>query len=268
MVMLIDQTSTTGGAMADDGVLAGKVAIVTGGGGGFGETYSRCLGEAGAAVVMTDIAEDRVQATAEELDGEGLRVHPVAADVTDPDQVKGIVEAAVDTFGGVDILVNNAGLMAEIPMDVPLAELSLDWWERVLKVNLTGPFLCIQAVVPEMRKRGGGRIVNQSSGGAFGPSHVYGVSKLGLVSLTVHFARELAPFKITVNAIAPGFTTTEAGLRSTPKEMVPILNQLAPLKGQGAPEDVNGALLLLTTPAGEWITGQTLNVDGGWIIRI
>lgn len=254
--------------MAGDGVLAGKVAIVTGAGGGFGETYSRCLGETGASVVMTDIAADRVATTAARLTAEGLDVVPVTADVTDPDQVKGTVEAAVEAFGGVDILVNNAGLMAEIPMDVPLSKLSLDWWDRVLRVNLTGPFLCIQAVVPEMRRRGGGKIVNQSSGGAFGPSHVYGVSKLGLVSLTVHMARELAPYKINVNAIAPGFTTTEAGLRSTPEEMVPILEQLAPLKGRSAPEDVNGALLLLTTPAGDWITGQTLNVDGGWIMRI
>ena len=248
-------------------VLDGKVAIVTGAGGGFGESYSRCLGNAGASVVMTDVAEDRVKEVAARLEGEGLEVLPVAADVTEPDQVHAMVAAGVERFGGVDILVNNAGLMAEIPMDVPLSKLSLEWWERVLRVNLTGPFLCIQAVVPEMRKRGSGRIVNQSSGGAFQGSHVYGVSKLGLVSLTVHMARELAPFKINVNAIAPGFTNTEAALRSIPEGMESMVDQIAPL-GRGTAEDVNGALLLLTTPAGEWITGQTLNVDGGWIMRI
>jgi len=253
---------------SSDRVLDGKVAIVTGAGGGFGESYSRCLADAGAAVVMSDINADHVNTTAERLAADDLQVIPVAADVTDPDQVQAMVQAGVDTFGGVDILVNNAGLMAEIPMDVPLAKLSLDWWERVLRVNLTGPFLCIQAVVPEMKRRGGGRIVNQSSGGAFGPSHVYGVSKLGLVSLTVTMAQELAPFKITVNAIAPGFTNTEAALRSLPAGMESMLDQLAPLKGRGTPEDVHGALLLLTTPSGDWITGQTLNVDGGWVMRI
>jgi NAD(P)-dependent dehydrogenase (short-subunit alcohol dehydrogenase family) len=248
-------------------VLDGKVAIVTGAGGGVGESYSRCLGNAGASVVMTDVAEDRVKEVAARLEGEGLEVLPVAADVTEPDQVDAMVAAGIERFGGIDILVNNAGLMAEIPMDVPLSKLSLEWWERVLRVNLTGPFLCIQAVVPAMKMRGGGRIVNQSSGGAFQGSHVYGVSKLGLVSLTVHMARELAPFKINVNAIAPGFTNTEAALRSIPEGMESMVDQIAPL-GSGTAEDVNGALLLLTTPAGEWITGQTLNVDGGWIMRI
>jgi NAD(P)-dependent dehydrogenase (short-subunit alcohol dehydrogenase family) len=127
--------------------------------------------------------------------------------------------------------------------------------------------LCIQAVVPEMKKRDGGRIVNQSSGGAFGPSGVYGVSKLGLVSLTVTMAHELARFKITVNAIAPGFTNTEAALRSLPEGMEDMADQIAPLGG-GTPQDVHGALLLLTTAAGAWMTGQTLNVDGGWVMRI
>jgi NAD(P)-dependent dehydrogenase (short-subunit alcohol dehydrogenase family) len=177
------------------------------------------------------------------------------------------VQSGVDAFGGIDILVNNAGLMSEIPMDVPFSELDLEWWDRVLAVNLTGPFLGIQAVVPEMKRRGGGRIVNQSSGGAFGPSGVYGVSKLGLVSLTVSMAHELARHEITVNAIAPGFTKTPAALRSLPKGMEDMADQVSPLGG-GTPEDVNGALLLLTTPAGRWITGQTLNVDGGWVMRI
>ena len=248
-------------------VLDGKVAIVTGAGGGFGESYSRCLPEAGASVAMVDVAGDRAAAAAARLAADGLAVVPATVDVTDPDAVHAMVATTVDAFGGVDILVNNAALMAEIPYDIPLAKLSLDWWNRVLAVNLTGPFLCIQAVVPAMRARGGGRIVNQSSGGAFGPSHVYGVSKLGLVSLTVAMATELAPFGITVNALAPGFTSTEAGMRSMPEEMTPVIQQLAPL-GRGAPDDVHGALLLLASPNGTWITGQTLNVDGGWVMRI
>ena len=253
--------------MAEAGALDGKVAIVTGAGGGFGESYTRCLTGAGASVVMSDINAANVEAAAARLDADGAAVLPVISDVTDPASWTALVKAGVDAFGGIDILVNNAGLMSEIPMDVPLAELSLDWWDRVLRVNLTGPFLGIQAVVPEMKKRGAGRIVNQSSGGAFGPSQVYGVSKLGLVSLTVSMAHELARFKITVNAIAPGFTSTPAALRSLPEGLEDMADKIAPLGG-GTPEDVHGALLLLTSDTGRWITGQTLNVDGGWVMRI
>jgi NAD(P)-dependent dehydrogenase (short-subunit alcohol dehydrogenase family) len=249
------------------GALDGKVAVVTGAGGGFGESYSACLAGEGAAVVMSDIGADALEAAARRVGANGATVLPVVADVTDPASWAALVERATSELGGVDILVNNAGLMSEIPMDVPLSRLDLDWWERVLEVNLTGPFLGIQAVVPEMKKRGGGRIVNQSSGGAFGPSGVYGVSKLGLVSLTVSMAHELARANITVNAIAPGFTNTPAALRSLPAGMEDMADSIAPLGG-GTPEDVHGALLLLTTPAGRWITGQTLNVDGGWVMRI
>ncbi|MBM3671372.1 MAG: SDR family oxidoreductase [Actinobacteria bacterium] len=253
--------------MAEARPLDGKVAIVTGAGGGFGESYTRCLTGAGASVVMSDINAENVEAAATRLVGDGVNVLPVTADVTDPASWASVVKSGVDAFGGIDILVNNAGLMSEIPMDVPFSKLDLEWWDRVLAVNLTGPFLGIQAVVPEMKKRGGGRIVNQSSGGAFGPSGVYGVSKLGLVSLTVSMAHELARHKITVNAIAPGFTNTPAAQRSLPEGMEGMAEQIAPLGG-GTPEDANGALLLLTTDAGRWITGQTLNVDGGWVMRI
>jgi NAD(P)-dependent dehydrogenase (short-subunit alcohol dehydrogenase family) len=249
------------------GGLDGKVAIVTGAGGGFGESYTRCLTAEGAAVVMSDIQTEHVEEAAARIAADGGSVVPVTADVTDPDSWAEVVRAGTERFGGIDILVNNAGLMSEIPMDIPFAKLPLEWWDRVLCVNLTGPFLGIQAVVPEMKQRGGGRIVNQSSGGAFGPSGVYGVSKLGLVSLTVSMAHELARFKITVNAIAPGFTNTPAALRSLPEGMEDMAEQIAPLGG-GTADDVHGALLLLTGDAGRWITGQTLNVDGGWVMRI
>ena len=150
----------------------------------------------------------------------------------------------------------------------PLAELPIDFWDKVLRINLTGSLICVQAVLPSMKGRGSGKIINQTSGGAFGPSGVYGVSKLGLVSLTVSLARELAPNKINVNAIAPGFVRTEAGIKSTPEAMTAMVEQMVPLKGFGETDDVVGALLYLASSASDWVTGQTLNVDGGWIMRI
>jgi NAD(P)-dependent dehydrogenase (short-subunit alcohol dehydrogenase family) len=170
-------------------------------------------------------------------------------------------------LGGIDILVNNAAMMAEIPQG-PLTELPLEFWDRVLRVNLTGALICIRAALPEMRRRGRGKIINQSSGGAFTPAGVYGVSKLALVSLTVTLARELAPDRINVNAIAPGFVETDAMLRCSPPEVTAFIRQTVPLKGVGQPDDLLGALLFLASPASDWVTGQTLNVDGGWIMRI
>jgi NAD(P)-dependent dehydrogenase (short-subunit alcohol dehydrogenase family) len=157
-------------------------------------------------------------------------------------------------------MVNNAALMAEIPQ-LPVTDLPLDVWQRVLAVNVTGPLLCVRAVLPEMKRRGGGKIINQSSGGAFMAAGVYGVSKLALVSLTVTLARDLAPFKVNVNAIAPGFVETDAMLRCSPPEVTAFIRQTVPLKGVGQPTDLIGALLFLASSASDWVTGQTLNVD-------
>ena len=246
----------------------GKVAIVTGAAGGFGVAYSRALAEAGAHVVLADIDEQGAKAAAKDLEADGLICIGVRADVSNEDSAREMAAVAIERFGGIDILVNNAALMSEIPLGQPLAELSIDFWDKVLRINLTGSLICIQAVLPSMKGRGSGKIINQSSGGAFGPSGVYGVSKLGLVSLTVSLARELAPFKINVNAIAPGFVNTAAGVRATPEAMQPMVEQMVPLKGFGETDDVIGALLYLASSASDWVTGQTLNVDGGWVMRI
>jgi NAD(P)-dependent dehydrogenase (short-subunit alcohol dehydrogenase family) len=250
-------------------VLEGKVAIVTGAAGNIGEAYARALAEAGASVVVADIEAERVQAVAERLTADGRRALATTVDITDEDSAKAMVKTATDAFGGVDILVNNAALMMQIPR-VPLAEFPIDWWDRVMKVNVGGALICTQAVVPSMIERGGGRIVNQSSAGAFYNWAPYGVSKLAIVGLTYGLARELGQHNITVNAIAPGTVRTEAVVDSVGADS-PWWEQrakLAALDRVGTADDLCGALLFLTSQASEWFSGQCLNVDGGWIARL
>jgi NAD(P)-dependent dehydrogenase (short-subunit alcohol dehydrogenase family) len=248
----------------------GKVAIVTGGGGGVGGVFLRALSDAGASVVVADVDEGRARAVAEGLEGDGRAALAVPFDQADPDSIGALVAQTVDRFGGIDILVNNAALMAGIPRS-SLLDLPIDWWERVLRVNLTGVLMCVQAVAPKMVERGGGRIINISSGGAFArPGNAYTISKLGVAGITIGLARELAPMKINVNAIAPGAVDTEAGFRAAPEgsESRAYLSSAAVLGPSGPPEGLVGALMLLASAAGEWITGQTLHVDGGWIMQI
>src|SRR5581483_1129151 len=184
-------------------VLDGKVAIITGGGGGIGSVFGRELALRGASVVLADLNEDAATTRAADLAAKGLAVMGARLDATEPSSAAAVVDAAVRAYGGVDILVNCAALMAEIPFS-PLSRFPLDWWDRVMAVNVKGPLVCAQAAVPAMRARGGGRIVSISSAGAFSRGGVYGVSKYALVSLTANLAAELGADGINVNAIAPG----------------------------------------------------------------
>jgi NAD(P)-dependent dehydrogenase (short-subunit alcohol dehydrogenase family) len=251
--------------MPDAAPLQGKVAVVTGAGGGIGRAYARGLAEAGASVVLADIAIDAARAHASDLGGDGYAAIAVDVDVTDEASVGAMARAAVDQFGSVDVLVNNAALMAEI-MGTTLTTIPMDMWHRTLDVNLTGPLLCTRAVVPFMKEAGYGKIINQSSGGAFLASQHYGVTKLGLVSMTLSLAQELAPHGIRVNAIAPGFVNTEAGLRSTPPEIREAIGRSIPFPFAD-PEALVGGLVYLASAASDWVTGHTLNIDGGWIPR-
>src|SRR5215467_5427196 len=146
--------------------LDGKVAIITGGAGGCGEEYGRGLSAAGAAVVLADLDGERAESHAAELRAQGRQAIGVRVDITDPDAAEAMVQRARDEFGGVDVLINNAALMKEIPMG-SLLTLPLDWWDRVMEVNVKGSLVCTRAAVPSMLERGGGRIINQVSGGAF-----------------------------------------------------------------------------------------------------
>jgi NAD(P)-dependent dehydrogenase (short-subunit alcohol dehydrogenase family) len=245
--------------------LKGKVAIVTGAGGGIGRAYARGLADAGASVVLADIAFDAARQVASEMEAAGSATQAVEVDVTDEASVGQMAQVAADRFGSVDILVNNAALMAEV-MGTTLTTMPMEMWQRTLAVNLTGPLLCARAVVPYMREKGYGKIINQSSGGAFIPSQHYGITKLGLVSMTLSLAHELAPHGIRVNAIAPGWVNTDAGLRSTPPEIRAAIGAGIPFPFAD-PEALVGGLVYLASAASDWVTGHTLNIDGGWIPR-
>lgn len=251
--------------------ISGKVAVVTGAGGrgnSIGRAYALGLAQAGAAVVVADLNSDGADAVAQEIVAAGGQSIAVGVDITQPDSVASMARAAADAFGGVDILVNNAGLMAELGY-LPAVDIPIEQWNRIMAVNVTGALNCAQAIVPLMRARGGGKIVNQVSGGAFPAQSIYGVSKLALVGLTTTLARQLGREKINVNAIAPGNTMSDAGKLITPDDspFVKLLEATVAMRVRGQPDELVGTLLLLCSSAGDWITGQVLHVDGGWVLR-
>ncbi len=245
----------------------GKVAIVTGAGGGIGSKFAGASAAAGASVVLADIKVSAAEKAAEEVRKAGYRAIALETDITSEESVAHLAKAAAAEFGGIDILVNAAALMAELPR-LPLSEFPVEWWDRVLRVNLTGALLTTKAVKPYMAERGGGKIINISSGGAYLPGGAYSISKLALIALTSSMARELGRLNITVNAIAPGLISTEAGERARPPGWAEALAPLIPLKTIGDPEDLFGALIFFASSASDWVTGQCLGVDGGWIARI
>ena len=251
--------------------LDGKTAVVTGAGGrgnSIGRAYALGLAKAGAAMVVADLNAEGAKAVADEITSGGGQAIAAGVDITRPEQVQAMARAAAEAFGGVDILVNNAALMVELGYQ-PATEVPIADWERLMAVNLTGALNCAQALVPQMRARGGGKIVNQLSGGAFPAQSLYGVSKLALLGLTTTLARQLGRDKINVNAIAPGNVMSDAGKLLTPNDspFVKLLEATVAMRVRGEPDELVGALLLLCSEAGAWITGQCLHVDGGWVIR-
>jgi NAD(P)-dependent dehydrogenase (short-subunit alcohol dehydrogenase family) len=236
-----------------------RVVIVTGGGRGLGRAFCAAFAEAGAQVAAADIDAAAAAETADLVGGFGLRV-----DVSDSASVRAMVAAAVERFGGVDVLVNNAALYAGLHR-APFHELDEAEWDRTMSVNLKGPWLCASACLPAMRERGGGAIVNVASATVFSGSPEwahYVASKGGVIALTRVMAREAGEFGIRVNALAPGFTLTDAS-----REMIEDADTYGVARGaikrSAQPDDIVGAALFLASDASEFITGQTLIVDGG-----
>jgi NAD(P)-dependent dehydrogenase (short-subunit alcohol dehydrogenase family) len=248
--------------------LAGKVALVTGGGRGIGKGMALGLAEAGADLALVYNARaDRAQAAVGEIEALGRRALAVQADVSQPDHVQAMVQQVLDRFGQIDILLNNAGSHQR----APFLELPLELWQRVIDVDLTGPFLVSQAVARQMAPRGYGKIVNTTSVNARvaqpNLSH-YCAAKGGLQMLTRAMALDLAPYGIRVNAIAPGLVRTDL---TEPVMNDPELLQARvarmPLGGPLEPADFAGAAVFLASPDSDMITGTTITVDAGVTIH-
>ncbi len=241
---------------------SGTVVIVTGGAHGIGREYCRAFAAIGARVIVADVDGPGADTVAREI---GRVAAAVRVDVADEASVAGLGPEATRLFGTIDVLVNNAAMYATVPIRrVPIAELTVREWDEVMAVNLRGMFLCSRAVVPTMKARGFGRIINIASGTVFAGSGAlhYATSKAGVLGFTRNLARELGPHGITVNTLAPGATVTE----TTDPEVSGRHAETARARAIPRPEvpgDIVGAALFLASPAAAFITGQTLVVDGG-----
>jgi gluconate 5-dehydrogenase len=246
--------------------LSGKVAIVTGGAKGIGRQMAEALAECGSDLVLCARNAEDCEQAASELEGLGVRAVGLGCDVRDPDSVASVVRATVESLGRIDILVNNAGTSWRASPE----DITLDGWQKVIDVNLTGGFLCAQAVGRVLIEQGdGGSIVNISSVAAFtgaSPEVMnaipYNASKGGLTAMTLDLAVKWARHGIRVNAIAPGWFPTNMS-RKVLEEAGERLLSRVPLGRFGGPDDLKGAIVFLASPASGFVTGTTLVVDGG-----
>ena len=246
--------------------LSGRNAIVTGGGAGLGLVFAEALAEAGANVVVCGRHAERCEAAAAELErAHGGRALGMRCDVRSQDEAAAVVERATSELGGVDVLVNNAGTS----WGAPAEDYPLEGWQKVIDVNLTGLFRFTQLAGRVMIDQGHGKIVNIASVAAFGGAQpelmdavAYNASKGAVVSLTRDLAVKWARHGITVNAIAPGWFPTDMSRVLLEQHRNTFLERI-PLGRFGGPDDLKGALLLLASRASDFITGQTLIVDGG-----
>lgn len=245
--------------------LHGKVAIVTGGNGGIGLGIARGLAEAGASIAIAARNADKSRAAVDQLTACGVRALAVQTDVTDPVQIQQMVAQTADALGGVDILVANAGMSIRKPPET----YTMDEWLTVISTNLNGVFACCHAVHPQLKSRGGGKIVTIGSmSSIFGMDMAapYSATKGGVVQLTKSLASAWAKDHIQVNCILPGWIDTELtiGARAARPNLHDLVVQRTPAGRWGRPEDLAGAALFLCSAASDFVTGIALPVDGGF----
>jgi 3-oxoacyl-[acyl-carrier protein] reductase len=245
--------------------LAGRTVIVTGGGKGIGKVYAQAFARVGAHVVAADIDEAAAAAVAEALTAEGLQAFGIGTDIASEDATAAMAQATIDRFGSIDVLINNASLMSVLPrrswLEIPVEE-----WDRVMAVNLRGMFLSCRAVFPAMKAQGRGKIVNISSSRALEgtPNRLhYTTSKAGVIGFTRALAREVGAFGITVNAVTPGLTMSDTQVQSSSGNYLTAHVAGRAIERAQVPEDLVGTVMFLSSPASDFMTGQTVNVDGG-----
>lgn len=253
----------------------GQVAVITGASGGIGQACALRFAQEGANVTCLDVSDAANEATAAQCRAEGVETLALHCNVTDPESIKAAVEATMSKWGRVDILVAAAGIYS----GSPLVEVPLKQWQRLIDVNLTGVFLCNQAVVPIMMAQKSGSIINISSmaGKTSWPASAeYSASKSGVIGLTRSVAMELAPFGATANAICPGNTATDmvrnvasqVGARDgvSVEEWLRLRANDCPMKRMAEPWEMAGVAAFLASPDSRYLTGQALEVDGGMVM--
>jgi 3-oxoacyl-[acyl-carrier protein] reductase/2-hydroxycyclohexanecarboxyl-CoA dehydrogenase len=245
------------------GRLTNKTALVTGAGRGIGRGIAVTLAAEGADLLICDVAGDLLRETADLVTSYGRRCEQLVVDLSQTDDAEGIVGTAIEMLGRLDVLVNNAG----INRDAMLHNMTNEQWDLVLAVDLRAVFLTTRAAARHMRERGSGRIINISSGawlGNMGQAN-YAAAKAGVVGLTLTAARELARKGVTANAICPGFIDT-AMTRGIPEHVREDVLRRIPMGRPGQPEDVGHLVAFLASDAAGYITGEVINVSGGYIV--
>ena len=250
--------------------LKGKVVLITGGAGGIGKATAQALIHEGADVVIADMNRDALREAENSLEASGGRIFSIVADVTDKAQVEDMIQKTVAKFGKLDVLINNAGGNMFTP--ISLNDISEEDWDKVLNLNLKTTFLCCQAAMRQMKKQGGGKIINTSSslaarGMAELASCSYAAAKAGVMGLTRHLARELGKFGITVNTLCPGFVISGARIEKmfaskTEDEKAQMLRS-TPLGRHAQPEDIGDVTAFLCSDDSRFITGTIIDVNGG-----
>ena len=245
--------------------LGGKVAIVTGGARHIGAAYARRLALEGAAVVIADILDgDPIANEIRSQNGQALAVN---VDVSNEEATKRMAAKTVKAFGRIDILVNNAAIFINITRH-PFYEISAEEWDRVSAVNIKGPFLCAKAVFPQMKQQKSGKIINISSSTAYWGTPMflhYVASKAALIGMTRSLAREVGEFGICVNAIAPGLVEHEG--QNAPRALTELQLKERSIKRVQTPDDLMGTLIFLASQDSDFMTGQTIVVDGGSVFH-
>lgn len=251
--------------------LTDKVAVVVGGATGIGAATAARLGEEGCRVVVGDIAADAARQTAERIVAAGGTAAHVAFDLADPESVGDLIDTATTSYDGVDLLFNVGADMGTIRLDTDVVDIDFGVWDRVMAVSLRGYVAAMKYAIPRMLGRGGGAIVNMSSAAAFQgePARpAYATAKAGIGALTRHVASRWGKEGIRCNAVAPGFTATEA-IRSVPQWPDLQAAALKRIRGTrvGEPADIASLVAFLLSEEGFWINGQVINIDGGTVLR-